>query len=68
MVVYSFIGGNRVEHIYLQGDTLGMPTITLKGYQCERCGHKWLPKEDTKNKPKVCPKCKSPYWDTPRRK
>lgn len=45
-----------------------MPTITLKGYLCERCGHKWVPKEDTKGKPKVCPKCKSPYWDTPRRK
>jgi hypothetical protein len=46
-----------------------MPEITLKGFQCERCEHKWLPKEDTtKDKPKVCPKCKSPYWDTPRRK
>jgi DNA-directed RNA polymerase subunit RPC12/RpoP len=45
-----------------------MPTITLKGYLCERCGHKWVPKEDTRGKPKVCPKCKSPYWDTPRKK
>lgn len=45
-----------------------MPTITLKGFQCERCEHKWLPKENTKDKPKVCPKCKSPYWDTPRKK
>jgi DNA-directed RNA polymerase subunit RPC12/RpoP len=44
-----------------------MPQITLKGYLCERCGHKWLPKDETKDKPKVCPKCKSPYWDTPRR-
>ena len=35
---------------------------------CERCGHRWLPKyESLKDKPKVCPKCKSPYWDTPRR-
>jgi len=42
-----------------------MPEITLKGFQCERCNHKWLPKESYK--PKVCPKCKSPYWDTPRR-
>jgi predicted Zn-ribbon and HTH transcriptional regulator len=44
-----------------------MPQIALKGYLCERCGHKWLPKEETKDKPKVCPKCKSSYWDTPRR-
>ncbi len=44
-----------------------MPQITLKGYLCERCDHKWLPKDESKDKPKVCPKCKSPYWDTPRR-
>jgi predicted Zn-ribbon and HTH transcriptional regulator len=37
----------------------------LKGHLCERCGHKWLPKEETKDKPKVCPKCNSPYWDMP---
>ena len=44
-----------------------MPQIMLKGHLCERCGHKWLPKEETKDKPKVCPKCNSPYWDMPRR-
>ena len=32
---------------------------------CERCGHKWITK--TKEKPRVCPKCKSPYWDKPRK-
>jgi predicted Zn-ribbon and HTH transcriptional regulator len=42
-----------------------LPEITLKGYLCERCGHTWVPKENIK--PKVCPKCKSPYWDTPRK-
>ncbi len=44
-----------------------MPQIALKGYLCDRYGHKWLPKEETKDKPKVCPKCKSPYRDMPRR-
>jgi predicted Zn-ribbon and HTH transcriptional regulator len=44
-----------------------MPQITLRGYLCKRCGHKWLPKEEKKDKPKACPKCKSPYWDTHRR-
>lgn len=34
---------------------------------CERYGHKWLPKEETKDKPKVCPKYKSAYRDMPRR-
>ena len=36
--------------------------------KCKRCGHRWRPRTD--KSPKVCPnpKCKSPYWDTPRRK
>jgi NADH pyrophosphatase NudC (nudix superfamily) len=42
-----------------------MARITLQGFQCERCGHKWVPRED--ETPRVCPKCKSPYWDRPRR-
>jgi len=43
-----------------------MPKIKLEGYMCCRCGHKWIPR-DMKDKPKVCPKCKSPYWDTPKK-
>jgi uncharacterized CHY-type Zn-finger protein len=42
-----------------------MGEITLKGFVCERCNHKWVPRED--ENPKVCPKCKSPYWDKPRK-
>ena len=38
--------------------------VSLMGYRCERCGHEWLPRND--QAPKVCPKCKSPYWDKPR--
>jgi len=45
---------------------LGMGEITLKGYVCERCKHKWVPRD--KQKPMVCPKCKSPYWDRKRRR
>jgi rubrerythrin len=37
----------------------------LTGNICHRCGHQW--RQDTSEKPKVCPKCKSPYWDKPRR-
>jgi rubrerythrin len=43
-----------------------MGEVTLKGYKCERCSHVWLPKEE--EAPRVCPKCKSPYWDRPRKK
>jgi predicted Zn-ribbon and HTH transcriptional regulator len=39
----------------------------LKGYICERCGHKWAPRENVVARPKVCPKCKSAYWNTPKR-
>jgi len=32
--------------------------------RCVRCGHKWTPrKEDIR----LCPKCKSPYWDRKRK-
>jgi len=40
--------------------------IIRKGFKCERCGHEWVP-HDIKDEPKVCPLCKSPYWDTPRK-
>ncbi len=32
---------------------------------CLRCDHKWNPHSETQHS-KYCPKCKSPYWDTPR--
>jgi predicted Zn-ribbon and HTH transcriptional regulator len=40
--------------------------VQLWGWRCERCGHEWLPR--SKDTPRVCPKCKSPYWDKPRTK
>jgi predicted Zn-ribbon and HTH transcriptional regulator len=43
-----------------------MGKIQLYGYVCERCGHKWVPRHNVE--PKVCPKCKSPYWNKPRKK
>lgn len=45
-----------------------MATITIKreGRRCERCGHEWLPRQRGKL-PVACPKCKSPYWDRPRK-
>ena len=44
-----------------------MAEIMLKGYKCERCKHEWVPR-NKKEYPNVCPKCKSPYWDKPRKK
>lgn len=40
----------------------------VEGFQCLRCGYQWVPrifKEDAE--PIICPKCKSPYWNKPRR-
>jgi DNA-directed RNA polymerase subunit RPC12/RpoP len=42
--------------------------IESKGWRCERCGHEWIPKKfNSKKKPITCPKCRSPYWDTPKK-
>lgn len=38
--------------------------IKISGHKCFRCGHEWRPKK--MGIPKVCPKCKSPYWDRPK--
>ena len=32
---------------------------------CKRCGHRWLQRNI--KLPKVCPSCKSPYWNRERR-
>ena len=43
-------------------------SVTKKGYKCERCNHKWLPRaNEPKSLPVCCPKCCSPYWNTPRK-
>jgi hypothetical protein len=41
---------------------LGM--VQLEGCRC-RCGHEWLPREKG-DRPRVCPKCKTPNWDRPK--
>lgn len=40
--------------------------LNLDGYKCERCNHEWIARG--KEKPIVCPKCKSPYWNIPKKK
>ena len=44
-----------------------MAKVKIDGFQCERCEHRWVP-ENIDKPPRVCPKCKSPYWDRPRQK
>ncbi|MFN2543331.1 MAG: hypothetical protein ABR600_02000 [Actinomycetota bacterium] len=44
-----------------------MPSIRIEvnGYRCARCGHEWVPRKA--EHPRVCPRCKSPFWDRERR-
>lgn len=42
-------------------------TFEVEGYECSRCGHRWIPRTKTDVEPTICPKCKSPYWNKPRK-
>jgi len=44
-----------------------MAKVKFWGCRCERCGHEWLPRQGRADEPRVCPKCKSPYWNRPRK-
>ena len=45
---------------------MSIEKITVLKCKCERCSHSWITRSE--EMPKVCPKCKSPYWDRPRKK
>lgn len=40
--------------------------VMILGNKCYRCSHIWVPR-NIEEKPQVCPRCKSPYWDKPRK-
>lgn len=49
--------------------------VAITVLQCLRCNHRWTPRPNAKRKTKgkenqinirICPKCKSPYWDVRR--
>lgn len=46
---------------------MGKIKITIDGYKCERCTHEWIPRTKTEEIPIICPKCKSPYWNKPKK-
>ncbi len=55
--------------IYYRRNIYYMAIIDIKkrGFRCERCVHEWVP-NNIKREPIVCPKCKSPYWNIPRKR
>jgi hypothetical protein len=56
----------HLKDFYARDILLGMAKVQLWGYRCERCAHEWLPRQKDEE-PRVCPKCKSPYWNRPRK-
>jgi predicted Zn-ribbon and HTH transcriptional regulator len=40
--------------------------VKVKGYKCNNCSYEWLPRSN-KEKPLICPKCKSARWDLPKK-
>lgn len=45
---------------------IGKVMVEITKLECLRCGHKWYPRFP--QKPRICPYCKSPYWDKERKK
>jgi predicted Zn-ribbon and HTH transcriptional regulator len=50
--------------------------LSMWGLRCLRCGHEWVPRgveqpengkapPEPKDPPRICPKCKSAYFDVP---
>lgn len=39
--------------------------VTRKVWKCDRCDHEWLSRDG--KEPIRCAKCKSPYWNQPRK-
>ena len=39
-------------------------SMEVPRFKCLRCNHEWMPRSE--QKPTVCPKCNSPYWDKPK--
>ena len=38
--------------------------LKMQRIKCLRCGHDWLPRQ---LEIRMCPKCKSPYFDVPKK-
>lgn len=67
---YDFWSITKNSKIYIVArHTKIMPEIKMemKGYKCNNCGYEWLPRSQ-KEKPLICPKCKSSRWDKEPRK
>jgi len=55
----------RLTQVFQYSITIVMHAYILPQLACLRCQHTWIPRKP--EKPMVCPDCKSPYWDIPRK-
>ena len=47
---------------------MGVARITVDEFTCERCGYAWIARVvPASQQPARCAKCKSPYWNSPRK-
>lgn len=58
---------SKPKPYYLVKTILNMGKTTIDAFLCDRCGHTWLPRLKIDEDPTICPKCKSAYWNKPRR-
>jgi predicted Zn-ribbon and HTH transcriptional regulator len=54
---------NYLTRIYLK-DILRIMKTNVKKLKCLRCGWSWYPRIPDVI---ICPRCKSPYWNRPRK-
>lgn len=58
----------QCEIVYIQQQYIVTMSTKADGdfwrHECTRCGYIWY----TRNKPKTCVKCRSPYWDKKRQR
>jgi hypothetical protein len=55
---------------------MAITPMTIPSCKCERCGHEWIARRSQNlpsgvslaelPKPRMCPRCKSAWWDTPK--
>ena len=52
---------------------MGVPIVDIRGFECNRCWYRWAPRtvprdgEEPTEMPLRCPKCKTSYWNRPRK-
>ena len=62
MIVGMGLVRSGLHQFYMQAK--GEPGAPADTRTCERCQHTWEPRG---HRPiKICPRCKSPYWNVPR--